>query len=131
MTYGFQTWTMTKRNMDRLIWTQCKTSGQQVECANTELETVVGEDHKWDGRMTSRNMPAWPGSNWSKIETPGKVLERPTSANGSNRFEKKKNTKTLFNWFHWKLELFPFRLGCFSILIREWHCSQAKGWFTT
>ena len=47
-----------------------------------------GEDHKWDGRMTSRDMPAWPGSDGLKIETLGKKLERPTPTNGSKAFEK-------------------------------------------
>ena len=38
-----------------------------------------GENHKWDERMTSRDVPVWPGSDWPKIETPGKILERLTS----------------------------------------------------
>ena len=34
-----------------VCWTQCKTSEQQVECANTELETMVGKERK--GKTTN------------------------------------------------------------------------------
>ena len=70
-----------------ICWTQCKTSGLHVECANTELDTMAGEKRtrKITNEMGSRDMLAWPRSDRPKIETYGKKLERSTSANGPKK----------------------------------------------